>query len=157
MGQVQQLDESTKQPWYLVNPARLIKEKKMMENRFPHFQLVRDGVHLVWIGTIDSIRGNHYEIALYYPNDFPEQPPKVYPINPPISSWEDREAGRLKHQWNDGSLCLDYPSDKTFNLNATAATVIAMASAWFFAYETWIESNQTEWPGVEAPRDEWAH
>ena len=153
MASTQQQHDS--RPWYETNPARLIKEQRIMETRFPQFQLVRDDRQLVWVGTIETNRGNRYEIALYYPDDFPARPPKVYPINPPISSWEDRTAGRLKHQWNDGSLCLDYPSDKTLNVNATAATVIAMAAAWFFAYETWIESGQTEWPGIEAPHDEW--
>ena len=156
MTSIKQITETNMQPWYEANPARLIKEKKIMETRFPGFQLVRDGAQLVWIGTITTNRGTPYEIALYYPNEFPALPPKVYPINPAISSWENRQAGRLKHQWSDGSLCLDFPSDKTLNVNATAATVIAMAAAWLFAYESWMESGQTDWPGIEAPHEEWA-
>lgn len=156
MSSTQQVAEAGNRPWYETNPTRLIKEKKIMEARFPQFHLVRDGDQLVWVGSIESNRGKEYEIALYYPHDYPDSPPKVYPINPPISSWEDRQAGRLKHQWSDGSLCLYYPSDKTFDSNATAATVIAIAAAWFFAYETWLESGQSLWPGVEAPHEEWA-
>lgn len=136
--------------WYEVNPARLLLEKKAMETRFPQFQLVRDGAQLVWIGTLKSNRGNPYEIALYYPNHFPASPPSVFPINPAITVWKDEQTGSLKHQYSDGHLCLYYPGDRTFAQNTTAATVIAVAAAWFFAYESWLESGKTVWPGIEA-------
>src|SRR4051812_6205537 len=109
--------QSHNRPWYDINPARLLQEKKVMETRFPHFQLVRDGEQLVWVGTLVSNRGREYEIAVYYPNEFPAAIPLVYPINPPITSWEDQQAGTLKHQWDDGSLCLYYPDDRSFNMN----------------------------------------
>lgn len=137
-------------PWYQTNPARLVIERTAMEHRFPQFQLVRDGEILVWIGTLRSNRGNTYEIALYYPNDFPASVPNVFPIDPPITVWKDQKAGHLKHQYNDGHLCLYEPNDRTFGQNTTAATVIAVAAAWFFAYESWLESGKKEWPGIEA-------
>jgi hypothetical protein len=135
--------------WYDRNSARLVLEKKAMETRFPSFQLVRDGTQLVWIGTLESNWGNRYEIALYYPDNFPDTPPKVFPINPALEVYKDPTTGRLKHQFNDGHLCLHYPGE-SFGQNTTAATVIAVAAAWFFAYESWIESGKTEWPGDEA-------
>ena len=137
-------------PWYELNSARLVLEKKAMETRFPGFQLVRDANQLVWLGTLESNWGNRYEIALYYPDNFPNEPPKVYPINPAVTVWKDEQAGRLKHQYNDGHLCLHFPSDRSFVPNTTAATVIAVAAAWFFAYESWIESGKTLCPGIEA-------
>ncbi len=137
-------------PWYQSNPARLVVERQAMEARFPQFQLVRDGEQLVWLGTLTTNRGNVYEIALYYPDDFPAAPPKVYPISPAITVWKDEKAGYLKHQYNDGHLCLYEPSDRTFGQNTTAATVVAVAAAWFFAYESWLESGKTVWPGIEA-------
>jgi hypothetical protein len=139
--------------WYETNPGRLLLEKKAMEERFPQFQLVRDGDQLVWVGTLTSNRDNTYEIALYYPGDFPAAAPKVYPINPAITSWKDQRTGELQHQWNDGSLCLYNPDDRTVNTNTTAATVMAIAAAWFFAYESWLESGKQDWPGVEAPHE----
>lgn len=135
--------------WFEQNPARLVLEKRAME-RFPGFQLVRDNSQLVWVGTLETNRGNRYEIALYYPDNFPDEPPKVYPINPAVTVWKDEEAGRLKHQYNDGHLCLYYPGDRTFASQTTAATVVAVAAAWFFAYESWLESGKTHWPGIEA-------
>src|SRR5262245_35800877 len=139
--------------WYETNPARLLLERKAMETRFPQFQLVREGDQLVWVGTLTTNRGKDYEIAIYYPDDFPTSAPKVFPINPQITSWKDQQAGLLQHQWSDGSLCLYYPDDRSLNANTTAATITAIAAAWFFAYESWLESGKTVWPGVEAPHD----
>jgi hypothetical protein len=138
------------QPWYEANSGRLVLERQAMTERFPFFQLVRDGNQLVWVGTIQSNRGNRYEIALYYPDNFPTDAPKVYPINPALTVWKDPQAGYLKHQYADGHLCLYYPGDRTFAQGTTAATVIAVAAAWFFAYESWLESGKQHWPGIEA-------
>jgi len=136
------------QLWYQANPARLLMERKAVESRFPQFALVRDGEQLVWMGKLTTNRGEVYEIALYYPDDFPISPPRVFPIVPTITSWKNEAAGELKHQYADGALCLYDPKDRTFNQNSTAATVIAVAAAWLFAYETWLDSG--EWPGLEA-------
>jgi hypothetical protein len=137
-------------PWYELNPARLVLERQAMQMRFPQFQLMRDGDQLVWVGTLETNRGNKYEIAFYYPDDFPASPPKVFPISPPITVWKDEQVGQLKHQYNDGHLCLYFPGDRTFAENTTAATVVAVAAAWFFSYESWLESGKTFWPGIEA-------
>lgn len=138
-------------PWFETNQARVLLEQKAMEMRFPQFRLMRDNKEhkLLWRGTLDSNGGNHYEIALIYPDDFPHKPPDVYPVDPVITVWKDEETGRLKHQYNDGRLCLYYPGDRTFAQNTTAATVVAVAAAWFFSYERWLESGKTDWPGIE--------
>ena len=138
------------QTWYEAIPGRLVLESKAMETRFPDFQLVRDGTQLVWMGTLETNRGNRYEIALYYPDNFPDTPPKVFPINPVLEVYKSPTTNSLKHQYNDGSLCLHFPADQSFGTRSTAATVIAVAAAWLFAYETWLDSGKTEWPGDEA-------
>ncbi|NTU81876.1 MAG: hypothetical protein HGA45_21285 [Chloroflexales bacterium] len=139
--------------WYVLNPARLILEKRIMSVRFPQFQLHRDSTKLVWFGWLITNRNNRYEIALYYPDNFPDAPPKVYPLNPAITVWENERAGRLMHQYRDGSLCLSYPADKGFDHETTAADVIAVSAAWLFSYETWKESGV--WAGIEAPHEEY--
>lgn len=136
------------QPWYSQNPARLILEKEAMSRRFPQFKLVLQGIRLYWMGTLTSNSGNHYQIALEYPDDFPDTPPKVFPIEPVITIWKDENL--LKHQYRDGSLCLFHPNDRFFEANTTAVTVIAVAATWLFAYEQWLASEKREWPGLEA-------
>ena len=133
--------------WYEINPARLVLEKEAMEMRFPAFRMVRDKHQLAWVGTLETNRRNiNYKIAIYYPDNFPELPPRVFPIEPPITD--------LQHQYADGSLCLFHPNDRFFEANTTAVTVLAAAAAWFFAYETWQASGKAEWIGREAGHDE---
>ena len=135
--------------WYDINPGRLVLEKQAMKLRFPDFQLRRDGPRLLWYGTLVSNNDTRYDVALYYPNNFPDTPPQVFPLNPPITAWKNKAAGELMHQYNDGSLCLYYPLDRSFDPNTTAASVLAVAAAWFFAYEYWKQTG--EWAGVSAP------
>lgn len=140
-------NQTNKTLWYIENPARLILERRAMTERFPPFELRCDGSSLFWIGTLTSNLGNSYEIAVIYPDDFPTTPPKVYPLDPPIYL-VDEPTGWLKHQFRDGSLCLFHPADRFFEKNTTAATVVALAAAWIFAYEQWRTSGV--WAGDEA-------
>jgi len=121
-----------------------------MQGRYPKFVLRKlDDGRLAWIGTLTTNKGNEYSIAVVYPNDFPNSPPSVFPIDPQLEV-VDVGGQRYKHQWADGHLCLYYPSDRTFGSNATAATVVAVAAAWFFAYEYWLASGKRVWPGKAA-------
>lgn len=133
-------------PWHVSNPARLLVEKRAMAQKFPDFQLQRDNDQLVWVGSLTTNRNNSYQIAVYYPDTFPNLPPKIYPINPAITAWQNRATGELQHQYNDGSLCLFHPNDRSFERNTTAAALVIITAAWFFAYETWQETG--EWPGI---------
>lgn len=149
----QQVDRDTRQPvtklkptrWYLAwydnNHGRLVQENQAMQQRFPRFRLRRVSEGLAWYGNLRTNKGNYYEIAIVYPSDFPYSAPKVYPIRPKISSG--------KHQYKDGSLCLFYPSDTTWQSNTTAATVVAWAATWLFCYESYKETGH--WPGRAAP------
>lgn len=137
-------------PWYEVDASRLALEKKAMSTRFPQFTLrMLEDKNLAWFGRLESNNNNQYEIAVVYPPDFPTSPPAVYPVTPTIEV-RDRNGNRLKHQYPDGHLCLYFPSDRTFQANTTAATVVAVSAAWFFAYEYWLQSGKKEWPGPEA-------
>ena len=139
-----------KTKWYEHDPIRLAVEKKAMERRYPQFKLLKlsDG-RLAWVGTLTSNTEERYKICVRYPYDFPNSPPKVFPIDPAIEV-VDAGGRRLMHQWSDGHLCLYYPADRTFGSNSTAATVVTVAAAWFFAYESWLRSGKLEWPGIEA-------
>ena len=131
--------------WYLswdeTNRERLVQENQAMENRFPQFELRRVSGGLAWYGTLRTNKGNRYKIAVEYPSDFPYSAPKVYTIDPEISS--------DKHQYKDDSLCLFYPDDRTWQSNTTAATVVAWAAAWLFCYESYKATGH--WPGKAAP------
>jgi len=126
-----------------------VLEKRAMQARFPQFELRRDGIKLVWYGSLESDRrSKRYIIALYYPDDFPARPPKVFPLDPAITIYRNPRQGDMLHQFNDGSLCLFHPSDRFFEINTTAATIIATTAVWLFAFENWEETGK--WVGPEA-------
>ncbi len=131
-------------------PERLVLEQRAMVERFPQFTLFRHDNNLYWLGKLTTNRGNVYELVIKYPETFPDHPPQAYPIDLPIAVFKSPASGALKHQYTDGHLCLYYPSDRSLGKQATAATVVALASAWLFAYEYWLSSDKQEWPGIEA-------
>ena len=112
--------------WYNDNPHRLLSEKKAMNIRFPHFQLVESPRGMTWTGHLRPKEAGTYRVALIYPHNFPYSPPNVWVISPKIDS--------PKHQFPDGSLCLMHPSDGTWQTNTTAVTLIAMTSTWLWCY-----------------------
>lgn len=139
--------------WYELDSARLMVEQQAMQMKFPQFQLYQTNGVLWWRGTLTTNRNNRYVIGVIYPPQFPYKAPQVYPHDPAIQVNDVNNPGRYKHQYPDGHLCLYYPGDGTFSPNTTAATVVAVSAAWFFAYESWIESGYRDWPGQEAPEE----
>ena len=137
--------------WFRRNPERVLLEKAVMAKSFPQFELILlADDFLRWFGPLETNRGNVYRLEVRYPDEFPDKAPQVYPLNPVIEAFMPG-TNRYKHQYPDGHLCLHYPGDKTFSPKTTAAAVVAVAAAWFFSYETWLESGCTYWPGPEAP------
>ncbi len=136
--------------WYEVDPGRLLLETDAMRERFSGFELIKmDDDRLAWTGTLETNSRNKYKVIIIYPHNFPEGAPLVYPVEPKIDVW-DEASFRVLHQYMDGHLCLYYPGDRTFHTNTTAAVVVAVAAAWFGAYECWLASGKREWPGPAA-------
>ncbi|MGA2435416.1 MAG: hypothetical protein ABSG25_09025 [Bryobacteraceae bacterium] len=135
--------------WFNSNPARLVDEKESMQVRFGGFRLYSLPVGLAWDGWLRPKQSTkNYRVSVVYPDDFPYHPPKVFVIDPKISV--------SKHQYGDGSLCLMYPGDGTWQTNTTAVQAVAMAAAWLFCYEYHARHCGCDitpcdfWPGTEA-------
>ncbi len=132
--------------WFQRDPARLATEYTIMGQRFPHFTLNRlNDTTLYWLGTLRPTGKTAYELMVVYPDNFPYAPPEATPTRPVITD--------AKHLYRSGQLCLFKPGDQgdqAFGAGTTAATVVAKASAWFFAYEAWLASGRQHWPGPEA-------
>ncbi|NNJ11785.1 hypothetical protein EKD04_015740 [Chloroflexales bacterium ZM16-3] len=144
------MSEPTSAVWYESDPPRLVQERDAMQARFQQFRLRRSGRTLYWDGHLTSNSGETYRIVIRYPDNFPDLPPKVFPIEPDILTLHNEATRELKHQFSDGSLCLFHPHDRFFERRSTAVTVIAAAATWFAAYEYWLYSEKTIWPGREA-------
>ncbi|MBZ5506118.1 MAG: hypothetical protein LAO78_11715 [Acidobacteriia bacterium] len=135
--------------WYESHRRRLVDEKEAMEARFPSFQLHMTGAVVGWVGCLrPQNASSSYTISVVYPDDFPYAAPRVFAVDPEVSS--------PKHQYSDGSLCLMYPGDGTWKTNTTAVQIVTMAAAWFFCYEYHERHCGCDtvpcdyWPGEEA-------
>jgi len=134
--------------WFNDNPGRLLQEKQAMSMRFPNLYLAETSNGLTWTGYLHPEGIRSYRISLIYSSDFPYSPPKVWIIDPKVTS--------PKHQFGDGHLCLMHPSDGTWQTNTTAVTLIAMTATWLWCYEyhqRHCGCSQVpckHWPGKEA-------
>jgi len=132
------ITEFEEETWYNINRVRLVQEGAAMKDRFPQFKLKRlEAGQLVWHGTLRSNNRNEYQIAIRYPSDFPDSAPKAFMVKPAIFG--------VPHMWQDGSLCMFAPFDRSWETRSTAATVVAWAAVWIFAFEIW--KNTGKWPG----------
>lgn len=133
--------------WWETNPDRLLKERKVMEDLFPDFELRELDDSLAWNGTLRSNRGNRYQVAIVYPDQYPnpEKAPEAFIIDPEI------DRSETKHLWPNGRLCLFHPGDsasRSWQKSSTAATVVSWVGAWIFAHEHYQRTGT--WPGPEA-------
>ncbi|MFD1363398.1 ThiF family adenylyltransferase [Lentibacillus salinarum] len=105
--------------WFLSDTSRLIKEKNEIEK----LQLTAawleetewildDGLAL--IAKIKS-HGHLYEVKLTYPPFFPSTPPMVTPM--------EEEADWSSHQYENGSLCLEWGPDNWYR-SVTGANML---------------------------------
>lgn len=133
--------------WWDQNSGRVLEEEKVMEDLFPDFELRELDDSLAWRGTLRSNRGNRYEVAVVYPEHYPnpDKAPEAFILDPDIKRSE------TKHLWPNGRLCLFHPDDhasRSWRKDSTAATVVSWVGAWIFAHEHYQETGQ--WPGPEA-------
>lgn len=137
--------------WYDKDPRRLRLEQEAMHSRFSGFVLTKgDREQLGWVGTLTSNRGRRYKVLVEYTDEFPHSAPGAYIVEPQIKS---------QHMYGDSHLCLMYPGEGTWQTNTTCAQIVALVSAWIFAYETHAENCQRsaggpclnprcpDWPG----------
>lgn len=108
--------------------------------KFPSFQLIREKEAIYWIGFLQpTSRSLQYKVKVVY---HPYQP-KVFILEPEIISF-------VPHRYQDNSLCLYHPNDKSYDgTTLIADTIIPWTSEWLFFYEAWIEEGV--WWGKEAP------
>ncbi|NLV08340.1 hypothetical protein GOC74_00045 [Halomicrobium mukohataei] len=128
--------------WYEQDPERLRIEKKVMKERFPQFSIKIHGEELFWEGTLRSNSNNRYEVAIFYPNDYPYSAPEPYITDPDITQYNP------PHIYANGQLCVFEQTDGTWERKSTAATMVTLIAPWIGAFEHWQETGY--WPGPEA-------
>lgn len=111
-----------------------------IQQKFPTFKLRREENKYYWLGYLKPTTiSDEYTIKIVYDPYIP----KVYVLEPDILKF-------APHRYNDHSLCLYHPNDKSFNGEKLIAdTIIPWTSEWLYFYEVWLEEGV--WWGREAP------
>jgi hypothetical protein len=112
-----------------------------MRTDFPSFRFRREAGTPTWRGTLQPTEVSPlYKIKLVY--CYPK-PPRVWVVYPTLQP-------NAPHCYRDGSLCLYYPQDKSWEpVMKLSLTFIPWTALWLAFYEIWLMTGQ--WYGEEAP------
>jgi len=142
--------------WWRRHPQRLRDERELMAEKFPQFSLERAqldlNIHgwtiaskgqLYWRGSLMTVSGKSYSVALTYPPVYPGQEIRAYVIKP-----YQPNLSLGQHRYGDGHLCL-YSNDhggrgQGTGPGMTAVTYVSWTSAWLHAMEIFL--NTGRWP-----------
>jgi hypothetical protein len=138
------------EPWWLTpyGARRLAAEARAMRERFPEFVPFLDDETLGWRGRLwrPFFDGEaHFVVEVKYPSRFPEEPPAVRIVSPPLPDGTPhllfgnqpclfQSAQGPRHGYDPG--------------RTTAATFVAWTALWIHAYEVWDRTGA--WPGRAA-------
>lgn len=119
----------------MVDVERLRIETYLVRQRFDSFVLrhLADG-SFGFLGVLRTNGNQEYLVLIQLSPGYPIQPPKVFPVDPKITS--------PVHMYADGSLCLSLPEDWT--PDKTISTVIGWVSHWLHNYEVYTTTKI--WP-----------
>lgn len=112
-----------------------------MKLKFPGFKFYKkDCSNIGWIGQLKpTVNSPLYTVKIKY-SDYH---PKVYVLEPKI-------LDNAPHRYEDGSLCLYYPKDMSYEETSIIAdTIVPWTAEWLFYYEAWLKEGV--WWGPEAP------
>lgn len=111
-----------------------------IQRKFPNFRLNKEDKKWVWVGHLQPTpESKKYIVKIEY---CPYKP-RVFVLSPKVLE-------RAPHRYDDYSLCLYHPNDKSFDGQTLISdTIIPWTSEWLFFYEGWIKEGV--WWGKEAP------
>jgi len=80
----------------------------------------------------------YYVVAIYFPDNYPNEMPRVYVTKPVIDS--------APHRYNQGNICYLHPTMWNPGVH-NLRFVIERAAKWLAKYEIWKRNRV--WPGAE--------
>lgn len=111
-----------------------------IQKRFSGFELKLEDKKWVWVGHLQPTpHSERYKVKIVYD----PYRPKVFVLVPKV-------LNRAPHLYEDRSLCLYHPNDKSFDGETLISdTIIPWTSEWLYFYEGWLKEGV--WWGKEAP------
>jgi len=112
----------------------------VMNKLFPQFKYYRSNKGSTWKGWLQPTQQSlKYSILIRYPSN---KIPSVWIKYPEIRK-------NVPHRYRDGSLCLYFPEDNSWNPNMfLAKQIIPWVAEWLRFYEIWMITGK--WYGEEA-------
>lgn len=120
-----------------MDQRRLSLEINEMRKRFPDLRptKLQDG-RIGFVGPLRTRSWRTYQILIIFPDNYPYEAPKVFPVSPRIST---------KHQFKDGSIC--YHLAHEWSPSYTVCVAVGWVAHWLHAYEAYQRTGH--WPGRE--------
>lgn len=88
---------------------------------------------------------DYYEVRITYKQDCS---PKIVVLNNKLKPRTPN--GKIKHTYNDGSLCLYYPRAKEWTTkDLISQTIVPWISVWLYYYEIWHATDLWLGGGIE--------
>lgn len=121
-----------------VHSLNLALQNFWIKKYFPQFEYQDDAKQ--WSGMLISTHMQQtYSVKIVYKSEYPQ----VFITHPQIIK-------NSPHTYDDNSLCLYYPPDKSYKKDKLIAkTIIPWTCEWLYYYEIWLETGV--WWGPEAP------
>ncbi len=110
-----------------------------MQYNFPEFLHHREDGEIVWRGKLCPTEVSpDYEVEIRWR---PRCDPRVFVVSPPLKPG-------APHTYDDGSLCLQFPGDRSWTDPRFVAThVVPWTAEYLNWYEIWLETRK--WYGPE--------
>jgi hypothetical protein len=117
-------------------PSAALQQRCTLE-RFPQFKYSREKA--TWTGILKPKKNSPtYLVSITYQR---YERPKVYVLHPILQT-------NAPHTYADGSLCLYYPDDNSWDdQKFVAQTILPWAAEWLYFYELWLATGK--WFGSE--------
>ncbi len=104
-----------------------------IKNKFPAFKFYKHSCsNMGWYGKLKPTKEScTYTIKLEYSGSYT----KVYVVKPKI-------LDNAPHRYDDGSLCLYYPKDMSYDKTSIIAdTILPWTAEWLYYYEVWLKEE----------------
>ena len=114
-----------------------------MRSDFPEFSYSRSKNIPTWRGLLQPLKGSkeYFVKVIYKYSGRRSNAPKAWVLNPKLQN-------NPTHRYSDGSLCLYYPPDRSWDPNYfISETIIPWTALWLAFYEVWLETGN--WYGPE--------
>ena len=121
-----------------MNITRIQNEFNQAKQYFSYVELYPTSNANVYVKAVLQPSSHQYVVAIYFPDSYPNEMPRVYVIMPKIDI--------APHRYKSDNICYLHPSVWNPGIH-NLSFVIQRATKWLAKYEIW--KRNYVWPGAE--------